>query len=193
MEAVETFDVDNLSVEIHYDDSCQDFEEEFDNDEDSSVIICTWERSSTVSKHNPFVEPEDAAAFAKKHKRVLYDLWKYEHGNVAYRAGETGDRPGYPFTCQFDSGQVGYVLVKEEAKEWAGMELLEFANNHLEYFSDWCNGNVYGYIIRDADGEELDSCWGFIGFENVKDSATGQANSLSDHLPRQLELDMEEG
>ena len=193
MEAIDTFDVEELSVEIHHDDTCQDFEDEFENDEDSAIIICTWEKTSSVSQHNPFKYPEDAVAFAKEHKRVLFDLWKYEHGNVAYRAGEAGDKLGWPFNCQFDSGQVGYMLVKEEATELAGMELLEFANNHLDYFSDWCNGNVYGFVIKNDDGEDIDSCWGFVGMDNVKEAATVEAHSIADALPKQAQLALGEG
>lgn len=30
-------------------------------------------------------------------------------------------------------------------------------------YSQWATGNVYGYRVVDEDGEEQDSCWGFIG------------------------------
>lgn len=30
-------------------------------------------------------------------------------------------------------------------------------------YSQWCTGNVYGFRVVDEDGEEIDSCWGFIG------------------------------
>jgi len=35
----------------------------------------------------------------------------------------------------------------------------------------WCNGEVYGYTITDNDGEYLDSCWGFYGYEYCKQEA----------------------
>jgi hypothetical protein len=33
----------------------------------------------------------------------------------------------------------------------------------LDEFESWANGEVYGYIVEDLDGEHLDSCWGFYG------------------------------
>lgn len=33
----------------------------------------------------------------------------------------------------------------------------------IQLFEDWAFGNVYGYQVLDANGEEVDSCWGFFG------------------------------
>lgn len=33
----------------------------------------------------------------------------------------------------------------------------------LGEYLDWAAGECYGVIVTDADGEEIDSCWGFIG------------------------------
>ena len=112
MEAIDTFDVEQLSVEIHYDETPMDFEDEFDNDEDSTVIICVWGDRSTISNHNPFATPEEAFQFAKDNNMEVFDLWKYEHGQVAYRAGLTGNSP---FSCQFTvySWQLTVKIMRE--------------------------------------------------------------------------------
>jgi hypothetical protein len=36
----------------------------------------------------------------------------------------------------------------------------------LREFGSWASGEVYGYIVVDPNGEEVDSCWGFIGDES---------------------------
>lgn len=44
--------------------------------------------------------------------------------------------------------------------------------------NDWlafCNGEVYGYIIKDEDGETLDSCWGYYGRQYAEEEAQPQA------------------
>lgn len=33
----------------------------------------------------------------------------------------------------------------------------------IQLYEDWAFGNVYGFEIKDADGEDLASCWGFYG------------------------------
>ena len=46
----------------------------------------------------------------------------------------------------------------------------------IEEYEKWCNGECYGYVIENASGEELDSCWGFIGEEYAKESAIEAAD-----------------
>ena len=45
----------------------------------------------------------------------------------------------------------------------------------VEDYSNYINGSVYGYVLEDNDGEELDSCWGFYGFD-------WETNGLMYHL-----------
>ena len=30
-------------------------------------------------------------------------------------------------------------------------------------YDDYLTGNCFGYVVERSDGEEIDSCWGFIG------------------------------
>ena len=40
---------------------------------------------------------------------------------------------------------------------------IEGLKGAIQLFEDWAFGNVYGYIVEDAEGNEVDSCWGFFG------------------------------
>lgn len=107
---------------------------------------------------------------------IWLPLWKYEHGGAAYRAAESN-----PFRCPWDSGQVGYVFAKKEdvRKEYGvkritpaiRAKVLDVLRAEVETYSQWANGEVYGFRVLDSDGEELDSCWGFIGMEHVQEAA----------------------
>jgi hypothetical protein len=191
MEAIDTFDVEQLTVEIHHDDIQLEFIDEltFDNDEDSDVIVCSFNTRSVLAEQNPFEELELLFEFSKKNDMVIFNLWKYEHGQVAYRAGVLGEKMGYPFGCQFDSGIEGLVMVKSHVS-WSDEEPIDRANRKLDLITDWVNGSIYGFIIKDDDGEELDSCWGFLGSEYVKEAATEQAQCISAYLPKQLEMSL---
>lgn len=50
----------------------------------------------------------------------------------------------------------------------------------IQLFEDWAFGNVYGYEVLDADGENIDSCWGFFGDYDAPYSALSEARSAAD-------------
>lgn len=55
------------------------------------------------------------------------------------------------------------------------------AQSWLEEYTSWCNGDVWGIRLVDAwTGDELDSCWGFIGLDYAKDAATNQFGPVSE-------------
>lgn len=56
----------------------------------------------------------------------------------------------------------GYVYVSR--KEWPDAGAARKAADALvDEWNDYLAGNVYGYVVKDADGEQVESCWGFIG------------------------------
>lgn len=50
----------------------------------------------------------------------------------------------------------------------------------LEEYTDWCNGNVYGYTIEAQDGSDIDSCGGFIGDTYIVEHLKEQYPELFD-------------
>jgi hypothetical protein len=60
-----------------------------------------------------------------------------------------------------DSGP-GYVYVSRA--EWPDAEAAERAAECLvNEWNDYLSGNVYGYRVKDSDGDTVDSCWGYTG------------------------------
>ena len=91
----------------------------------------------------------------------VFALYAYIHGGVAFSLGAHG--------CSFDSGQAGFVLV-DRAAGWStkpGVDLYELMRRAAEatvsHQNDINAGNVYGYEVVDQNGEQVDSCWGFVG------------------------------
>jgi hypothetical protein len=80
-----------------------------------------------------------------------------------------------PFKCRWDSGQVGWIFVtKEKLRKEFGVRRItkkikekarEILAEEVNVYSDYIEGNVFGYILKDENGEELDSCWGFYGID----------------------------
>jgi hypothetical protein len=76
----------------------------------------------------------------------IQTIYKYEHGGVAYNTGG--------FSCSWDSGRAGFIVSKFS---------YETQDSIVREYSNWANGEVYGFTVEDDDGEVIESCGGFIG------------------------------
>lgn len=121
---------------------------------DSEAMIVSFHRRH--GENHGFETPEEALKYAKDHKMTAYPIRGYEHGQFGFSLD--GTAAGYPFDCPWDSGFYGFLLVNPESfadkKQAASL---------LKEYQSWVNGEVYGYVIADKEGEQLSSCWGFIG------------------------------
>lgn len=121
---------------------------------------------------------------------MILPVWGYEHGGLAISAG---DRTGQ-FCDRWDSGQLGYVFVTRETarKEWGFKrmtkrnkeKLYKYIMGEVEEYAAYVSGEVYGYIITDTEtGEEVDSCWGFYGYDYCEQ----QAQEIVDYLAKKYQ------
>ena len=143
-------------------------------DWDSLAKIVTWHRDCKlkVSRDEPeFNTPEEFVEYMKEEGGMAYPVFMYDH------SGRTISMT--PFSCQFDSGQLGYVYItKAMLKEW-GHDWKRLSPKRKNTIKSWCEstvkvwdsyltGEVYGYeVISDCDSE-VDSCWGFYGLDDIK-------------------------
>jgi hypothetical protein len=72
----------------------------------------------------------------------------------------------YPFNCPWDSGWWGYVFVRKAAYPEAARRV-EVAKALIQAWNDVLQGNVWGFVIAGPTGEEVESCWGFVGDPEV--------------------------
>lgn len=98
-----------------------------------------------------------------------FPVYAYVHGTSSLSLS--------PFSCPWDSGRSGTVTVDKDQVD-SEEEAREAAKSHVEAFSQYIGGDVYGYEITDEDNEMIDSCWGFYGFDYCKKEAIGAANRL---------------
>lgn len=113
---------------------------------------------------------------------VIIQVKLFDHSGLRlYQTGTDVDvtRPDY---ARWDSTVVGVALInKDKARKefgWAYItakrraRLMEILRGELEAYSQYINGECYGYVIEDPEtGEEFDACWGFIGYDNAVDAA----------------------
>ena len=119
----------------------------------------------------------------KKAKELRPELFKDYHviALSAYIHSGVKLYLGSHQVCQWDSCQVGAVLVaKEEARTIK--QALKYAEGLVENWNDSLSGNVYGYQIQDADGQEIDACYGFYG--DYEKGALVEAKAIVENMTK---------
>lgn len=119
------------------------------------------------------MDAEEIARIEMDRDNICLPVYAYMHGGTALNT--TG------FCCPFDSGKCGIIYVSKEAvrKEWHRKRIspklmqtiLHNLRCEIETYSNFLSGEVYGYIIEDDEGNELDSCWGIFGYKEAEREA----------------------
>lgn len=99
---------------------------------------------------------DDAKEFLGCHPKkdwIILPLYMYQHSGVAYQTT--------PFQCSWDSGQIGFIYCsKEVAINEFGKKIcttkvrekaIDYMKGEIETFSNWANGQCYGYILELVD------------------------------------------
>jgi hypothetical protein len=116
--------------------------------------------------HETFSDPEEFLADLKAQKAVILDVYMYEHSGITINTSG--------FSCRWDSGQVGFIYITREEirKEFPGWKILnrkrlqqieKMLRSTVEEVDNYLTGNVWGFIVEDKAGEQIESCWGFNG------------------------------
>ena len=172
-------------------DSNGDSPREWDN---LGTMVCFHNRYDLGDKHS--YDADDYSGWAEMKKAILEEegrgtvilpLYLYDHSGISMSTGA--------FSCRWDSGQVGFILTNKKTilGEFGGKivtkklrERVEgILEGEVETYSQYLEGDVYGFVIEDEEGEHIDSCYGFYG----TDFAT---NGMLDYIDAEL-LGVSEG
>lgn len=134
-------------------------------------------------------DKEDWVAMLKQVKRngdIVLPLYIFDHSGITVSLT--------PFSCRWDSGQVGYVIVprKKMIEEFnkknftpaLKKKALEIAENEVKTYDMFLRGDVYGYEIEDSEGESIDSCWGYFG-SDYTDLLNEAQSVIDNHIERE--------
>lgn len=110
---------------------------------------------------------------------IVYPISKFEHTEVKYFIGVGSG---------FDSGVVGFAIVlKDEVRETYNTKQVykdkvkEDFEQLLELYTDYANGYVFGFTLMDMKQNEIDSCYGFYGFDHDKNGLMETVNESLEH------------
>lgn len=108
---------------------------------------------------------------------VILPMYMLDHSGLRVSTTDFNDR--------WDSGQIGFIYVTyEKLREefgWKRMspqrvqKVYKYLEGEVETYDQYLSGDVWGYVLKDADGEDLDSCWGFFGFDYCKEELESSA------------------
>lgn len=182
---VKTIDYNGYHINIYSDDSPQS-PREWDN---FGHMTCFHSRYNLGDEHdfstsNDFMEWLNDPEI--KGKVTSLWLFLYDHSGItmSWKGNE------YPFNDYWDSGRVGIIYVtddeiREEYKvkrisAKLRQKVVEYLKVEVEVYDYYLRGDVYGYRVTDAIGNEIDSCWGFYGHDNEKSGLFDHAKPAID-------------
>jgi hypothetical protein len=185
MDIIETIDYKGYTINIHPDHDPLD-PRDWDN---LGTMVCfrqdsAGETSGSFHRRynlgddgNLFRNPEELQEFLAETPNVSLPLYLYDHSGITMSTR--------PFSCPWDSGQVGIIYVTHDdiRKEYScdgeiPEHILELVENVLrgevEVYDKYLTGSFVGYeILGFPDAEFVDSCWGFedtaYAIENAKE------------------------
>lgn len=169
---IETIKLKDNKVLKIIQDSSDASPREWDN---ISEFICFHRNYKLGDDHS--IDHEDYSSFQEmieantSPEDIVLSLYLYDHSVLSISSK--------PFSCRFDSGQIGYAVVKKETiiKEYGddSIENRERALNvmlgEITTYDQYLQGDVYGFQLYEVSicdqGHEhenlIDSCYGFYG------------------------------
>lgn len=138
------------------------------------TMICFHRRYDLGDKHNyssddySSWEEMKQAIIKEENPAVILPLYMYDHSGISISTS--------PFSCRWDSGQIGFILVsKKKALEEFGGKIVtaklkerieKILEGEVETYTQYVEGDVYGFQIVDEDDDIIDSCYGFYGSDH---------------------------
>lgn len=126
-------------------------------------FVC-FHRNYDLSNTDRFDSAEEVIEYIETEDVAFLPLYLYDHSGITMSTT--------PFSCPWDSGQVGVILVDKSKvmkefsrKKWSKRlraKVEKILKAEVETFDKYLTGQVYGYVIEDKEEvEHIDSCWGF--------------------------------
>lgn len=196
MEPIETFEQKGFIIEIHQDEDPES-PREWDN---LGTMACFHPRYDLGDNHEWPNTLEGRLEFidflAKNQKNLIaLPLYLYDHSGLRIKVGSfQGLLPqGH---AEFDTMKVGYIYVEKdkvrnEFGKWTKQnrdKATKVLEAEVETYDRYLSGSVYGYLVKDEDGEIQNSCWGFYGMDHVINEAKEAAEAIYRQSMIQYEL-----
>jgi hypothetical protein len=152
---------------IQHDEDSMDPRQDYDH---LGTMVCFHRRYCLGDVYD--MDIEEAKRLEASKDNIVLPLYLYDHSGLALSTE--------PFSCPWDSGKLGFIYVTKEAvrKEYGKgritpnlRKIVERAlKAEVETYGKYLSGETYGVYIT-KDGEEVESTWGIIGYEEAEEIA----------------------
>jgi len=86
-----------------------------------------------------------------------------------------------PFSCPWDSGQIGFIYAKKGEEGLTDQELQNLLEHEIKSYSKYIAGDVYQWsVINTISGKCLDSCAGFLDYNEAQKDGEAALKSFID-------------
>ena len=154
-------------------------------------FICWHRHYDLCSKGEAekFRDADSFREFVEAEHPIVLPLYLMDHSGISISTDSA------PFrmcdSAGWDWGQVGYVYcsLEDVKKEYSckvvtptiRKKVIKLLNAEVEEFDNYLRGEVYGYVVEDAEGNHIDSCWGFSGWKYAEKEMKQQGRDAIDY------------
>ena len=187
MEAINSIEYKGMTIQI-----CYDLNADSPREWDNVGTIYSNHRDYNPDGHKiDEIENEEGELVSEEldRKFIWLPIYYYEHSGLT-----VSTKRDYPYNDGWDSGLFGIIAVEKERwrKEqgWKAItkerreQILRSLEGEIETFDSYCRGEVYGFVVEDEEGEEIDACGGYYGDEGMKDAIYDAKNIVECELER---------
>jgi len=189
---MEKVEYKGYSIEIEHDECAENPRTEWDSH--LGTMVCFHKRYELGDEDHGYDKDDydsweelEKAIMKNEDIAVILPIYMYDHSGVTINT--TG------FNCQWDSGQIGFIFVsKRDARkqmEWTNftkkrlVELNKYLLGEIRVYDNYLTGGVYRYTLKSLDGEdlegdEMDSCSGFYGYDHKESGLMACAEDFID-------------
>ncbi len=134
--------------------------------------------------HNDFNNFDEMIEYVDKVEGgIIWEpVYLYDHSGITISTK--------PFSCPYDSGQVGFIYVsKKKVREWYEWdEITEeqtatiegYLRDEITTFDQYLTGEVYYFTVLNPDGDPIESLCGFYGDNHEESGLLPEARSYVD-------------
>ena len=167
-------------------------------EEVEDLFLVGWHRRYNIGASQTFKDPKSLEDYIKANggwKRwLVLPLYMIDHSGLAFSMS--------PFSCPWDSGQVGVVCLNRNAPHFKCRKrdkLIKIMSDFVRAYSALHEGQVFYYNLDTEDGEEVSSCGGYYGpnnkevLEEIRSEALAEAKHHAARQAFQYGLDLKGG
>ena len=158
-------DLTGLSLIVSADPDPLNPREEFDQ---ICTLVC-WHRRYRLGDSHDWHDPQEFLREMEDRPHLKLPLYLYDHSGITIATT--------PFSCPWDSGQVGWVFIErrdfhqfgdpsdsETSVEDRAMAVMRA---EVAEYDQFISGDVWWVCVEDPEGNVLDSCCGFYGLDHA--------------------------